>query len=55
LKGDDYIQMGTAIGMGLGRVPIVFLQEGGYKMDTVADAAASVVLSCSQARSRAPV
>lgn len=48
LQGNDYWEMGQAIGnaihQGVGRmIPTVFLQEGGYKMDQIGDAAANVV------------
>ncbi|KAL7428390.1 hypothetical protein ACHAXH_002492 [Discostella pseudostelligera] len=45
LKGTDYYQMGKFMGKFMkGRnVPCVFVQEGGYKMDVVGDAAADVV------------
>ncbi|KAL3771396.1 hypothetical protein ACHAWU_004669 [Discostella pseudostelligera] len=45
LKGTDYYEMGKFMGKFMkGRnVPCVFVQEGGYKMDVVGDAAADVV------------
>ncbi len=45
LKGTDYYEMGMFMGRYMkGRnVPCVFVQEGGYKMDVVGDAAADVV------------
>ncbi len=47
LEGNDYWEMGQLIGKrireGVGFIPTVFLQEGGYKMDRIGDAAASVV------------
>jgi len=52
LSGKDYIQMGKVIGEKLQRnnmnIPIVFIQEGGYKMDVVGDAAAMVVGGCAE-------
>ena len=45
MSGDDYTLMGMYIGkcmMGK-NIPCVFVQEGGYKMDVVGDAAADVV------------
>ena len=44
LSGDDYTKMGELIGSKT-NVPTVFIQEGGYKMDVVGDAAADVVAS----------
>ena len=45
LHGTDYYEMGMFMGKHMkGRnVPCVFVQEGGYKMDVVGDAAADVV------------
>ena len=46
LKGRDYYEMGLHMGrymVGKESIPVVFVQEGGYKMDTVGDAAADVV------------
>ena len=45
LSGDDYFKMGVYIGKCMmdKNVPCVFVQEGGYKMDVVGDAAADVV------------
>ena len=52
LNGDDYKSMGRVIGEGVPTsVDIVFVQEGGYRMDVVGRAAADVVVSCSQTRS----
>jgi acetoin utilization deacetylase AcuC-like enzyme len=45
LRGRDYYEMGLCMGgyMAGRDVPCVFVQEGGYKMDVVGDAAADVV------------
>ncbi|KAL3766574.1 hypothetical protein ACHAW5_003877 [Stephanodiscus triporus] len=45
LSGKDYVEMGRLIGSYMAKkdVPCVFVQEGGYKMDVVGDAAADVV------------
>ena len=45
LNGNDYYEMGLLMGRYMkGKdIPIVFVQEGGYKMDTVGMAAANVV------------
>ena len=45
LKGDDYYEMGLFMGKYLKNknMPCVFVQEGGYKMDTIGDAAADVL------------
>lgn len=45
LSGEDYYQMGLLMGGFMkGRsIPTVFVQEGGYKMDTIGMAAANVV------------
>jgi acetoin utilization deacetylase AcuC-like enzyme len=45
LRDRDYYEMGLCMGrcMAGKRVPCVFVQEGGYKMDVVGDAASDVV------------
>lgn len=47
LKGKDYFELGMCIGRHIAmagkHIPCVFVQEGGYKMDTVGYAAADVV------------
>ena len=49
LRGQDYFEMGRHIGSYFAgnRIPTVFVQEGGYKMDVVGEAAANVVLGYS--------
>jgi acetoin utilization deacetylase AcuC-like enzyme len=44
LSGTDYWNMGQTIGIKLGDLPTVFVQEGGYLMDKVGKAAADVVV-----------
>jgi acetoin utilization deacetylase AcuC-like enzyme len=59
LKDHDYVEMGRTIAHGLkmnvsnglARLPIIFTQEGGYRMDKIGQAAADVVLSCCEERS----
>jgi len=47
LQGDDYTQMGATIAQGVPNgVPIVFVQEGGYRMEAVGQAAANVIVGC---------
>ena len=45
LKGHDYFNVGSIIAryMAGKHVPCVFIQEGGYKMDTIGSAASEVV------------
>lgn len=50
LDGDDYVHMGEMIATQGPKVPTMFLQEGGYRMDKVGDAAADVVTSFVRAR-----
>ncbi len=44
LSGRDYSQMGKLSSDKLGDIPVVFVQEGGYRMDAVGTAAADVVV-----------
>jgi acetoin utilization deacetylase AcuC-like enzyme len=41
LSGNDYLEMGKTIGHN--KIPTLFIQEGGYKMDKIAQAAADVL------------
>ena len=41
LSGNDYLEMGKTIGYN--KIPTLFIQEGGYKMDKIAQAAADVL------------
>mmetsp|Transcript_25041 Transcript_25041/g.41297 ORF Transcript_25041/g.41297 Transcript_25041/m.41297 type:complete len:383 (-) Transcript_25041:1823-2971(-) len=45
LKGNDYVELGRSIGSFLKDkfIPTVFVQEGGYKMDVIGQAAADVL------------
>ena len=45
LSGDDYYEMGKTIGSYVkdNFIPTVFVQEGGYKMDVIGEAAADVL------------
>ena len=45
LSGNDYVELGRTMGSCLKEkfIPTVFIQEGGYKMDVVGDAAADVL------------
>eukprot|EP00573_Skeletonema_grethae_P008431 CAMPEP_0201696258 /NCGR_PEP_ID=MMETSP0578-20130828/7980_1 /ASSEMBLY_ACC=CAM_ASM_000663 /TAXON_ID=267565 /ORGANISM="Skeletonema grethea, Strain CCMP 1804" /LENGTH=376 /DNA_ID=CAMNT_0048182225 /DNA_START=256 /DNA_END=1382 /DNA_ORIENTATION=- len=45
LKGNDYVELGKTIGSYMKDkfIPTVFVQEGGYKMDDVGEAAADVL------------
>lgn len=52
LAGDDYVSMGEMIATLAPRVPTIFIQEGGYRMDKVGDAAADVVTSFVRARGK---
>jgi len=61
LKGGDYYAMGSCMReyMADMNIPCVFVQEGGYKMDTVGDAAADLVrgfagVGCSTAKINTP-
>lgn len=52
LQGQDYRSIGRFIAEQLPpRVPVVFVQEGGYRMDKIGEAAADVVTSFCQHRS----
>jgi acetoin utilization deacetylase AcuC-like enzyme len=46
LKTDDYLPMGRTIARNLPGIPLVVVQEGGYRMDKVGEAAANAVLGC---------
>jgi acetoin utilization deacetylase AcuC-like enzyme len=51
LQGRDYIEMGRLIGEHSFSIPtVIFVQEGGYRMDAVAKAATDVVTSCHTSR-----
>ena len=44
LSGEDYTHMGRSIASGLSDGPVIFVQEGGYRMDEIGNAASNVVL-----------
>lgn len=51
LKDDDYVAMGQCIAQGLdSNVSVVFVQEGGYRMDKVPQAAADVICGFASGR-----
>lgn len=50
LCGADYCKMGKLLAQHLGNTPTVFVQEGGYRMDKVAQAACDVVTSFAEQR-----
>lgn len=50
LEGDDYRDMGQMLAQQGPKVPTVFVQEGGYRMDVIGPAAATVVYSFAEAR-----
>jgi len=58
LEGNDYVEMGKLLGSQLGCLSVsttIFVQEGGYRMDRIATAAADVVGSFHKARCAFPV
>lgn len=44
LSGEDYTHMGKCIASGISSGPVIFVQEGGYRMDEIGNAASNVVL-----------
>ena len=50
LQGQDYWELGQIMGLGLRGLPVVIIQEGGYRMDTIGEAASNVVLGCADER-----
>ena len=51
LQGEDYEEMGRKISKGVDRdLPVIFVQEGGYRMDQVGMAAMNVVTICAAER-----
>ena len=54
LQGEDFVAMGTMIAeMAPQNAPVIFLQEGGYRMDKIASAAADVVTTFCYKREQA--
>jgi acetoin utilization deacetylase AcuC-like enzyme len=43
LHSPDYLELGQTIGAAVPTLPTVFLQEGGYRMDKIGEAAANVI------------
>jgi acetoin utilization deacetylase AcuC-like enzyme len=43
LRGSDYVELGRTIGKHCHQLPTLVIQEGGYKMDKVPQAAADVI------------
>jgi acetoin utilization deacetylase AcuC-like enzyme len=43
LQAPDYLELGSVIGAAVPTLPTVFLQEGGYRMDKIGEAATNVV------------
>ncbi|GKY94737.1 hypothetical protein MPSEU_000439100 [Mayamaea pseudoterrestris] len=51
LQGNDYVEMGRLIGERSASIStVIFVQEGGYRMDAVPEAAKNVVTSCHASR-----
>ena len=44
LRGRDYWEKGQMMARNLKGLPLVIIQEGGYRMDTIGEAASNVVL-----------
>jgi acetoin utilization deacetylase AcuC-like enzyme len=51
LQGQDYWELGQSMGRGLRGLPVVIIQEGGYRMDTIGEAASNVVLGFAEGSS----
>jgi len=53
LKGGDYLEMGLTIADGLSeQLPVVFIQEGGYRMDAIGEAASDILLGFHHGRTK---
>jgi len=55
MSGQDYIEMGKYIGNYAhdnNNIPILVIQEGGYRMDKVPSAAADILEACAAAKSK---
>ncbi len=50
MSGNDYVEMGQWIGSYASKIPIVVVQEGGYRMDKVPSAASDVIQSCAASK-----
>jgi len=44
LAGDDYVELGKTVGQAVRGLPAIIVQEGGYHMEKVGQAATDVVL-----------
>jgi len=45
-ESGDFHELGQQIGSYCPKIPIIVIQEGGYKMDEVPQAATDVLLAC---------
>jgi acetoin utilization deacetylase AcuC-like enzyme len=52
LQGRDYWEKGQMMARNLKGLPLVIIQEGGYRMDTIGEAASNVVLGFYEERHR---
>jgi len=52
LSGEDYRNMGHILASMADDIPVLFLQEGGYKMDSIAEAATNVLMGFREKRSQ---
>jgi acetoin utilization deacetylase AcuC-like enzyme len=52
LKDGDYIHMGETIADMLPHMPTIFIQEGGYRMEVIGNAAKDVVISFCETRNK---
>mmetsp|Transcript_22126 Transcript_22126/g.36614 ORF Transcript_22126/g.36614 Transcript_22126/m.36614 type:complete len:97 (-) Transcript_22126:101-391(-) len=43
LQGMDYTELGQTMARGMRGLPVVIIQEGGYRMETIGQAASNVV------------
>lgn len=50
MSGQDYVEMGQWIGSYACDIPILVIQEGGYRMDKVPSAAADVLEACAKSK-----
>ena len=50
MSGQDYVEMGQWIGSYANTIPILVVQEGGYRMDKVPIAASDVIQSCAASK-----
>jgi acetoin utilization deacetylase AcuC-like enzyme len=50
MSGKDYMELGQWIGSYASKIPILIIQEGGYRMDKVPSAAADVLQACVESK-----